>query len=242
MKVLPEEPGWPRSVALAAVAVVCAVLAALTDGPVRYLAGAALCLYLPGRLAVLAMFVDHASPDRYLRAVLIGPLSLVATAAAGLAVAALGRGFRPVPVCATLLAQCLLLAAVSIGRRYRDSPGAPGFWRPGVRPRWSWLAALPAVALTGVLVWQVAEAARYRSPESYYTELAAADPGTVRVRNRERTAQDYRLEVRQDGRVTETTEFRLEPDGVRLVPVPPEGAEVRLYRNGETAPYRHLRL
>jgi hypothetical protein len=193
---------------------------------------------------VLAMFVDHAAPDRYLRAVLIGPLSLVATAVAGLAVAAVGRGFRPVAVCATLLAQCLLLAAVSIGRRYRDSPGAPGFWRPAVRPRLSWLAALPAVALTGVLGWQVADAARYRSPESYYTELATSGTGAVVVRSRERAPQSYRLEVRRDGQVKETTEFRLEPDGVRLVPVPAEtsGTEVRLYRAGETVPYRHLRL
>jgi uncharacterized membrane protein len=258
---LADEPGWPRTVALACAAVACAGLAAFTGGPVRYLAGIALCLYLPGRLAVLALFVDaeysgsrprssqavvlaaHDSPDRYLRAVLIGPLSLAATTLAGLGVAAVGRGFRPVLVCAAVLAQCLLLAAVSIGRRYRAEPGSPGFWRPAVRPRWAWLATLPAVVLTGVLVWQVVETARWRSPESYYTEFATADAGAVMVHSRERTAVDFRFEVRLDGQVLQSIEFRLAPDGRRLFPVPETGrTEVRLYRDGRTAPYRHLRL
>jgi hypothetical protein len=113
-----------------------------------------------------------------------------------------------------------------------------------VPPR-AWLAALPAVALTLVLVAALVDVTRSRPAESYYTELALEPPGTVTVHSRERSSMDFRFEVRVAGTLTEASEFELQPDQRRSVQLSSvEGAvvEVLLYRAGGEAPYRRLML
>jgi hypothetical protein len=106
-----------------------------------------------------------------------------------------------------------------------------------------WWAALPALALTALLVVQLVAATRHRTPDSYYTEFAIEPSGTVLVHSRERAETRFRYEVRVGGAVRQSAGFTLRPGERREFPLalaPEERADVRLYRAGEDQPYRRL--
>jgi hypothetical protein len=186
--------------------------------------------------------------------VLVNTLSLAATTTVGLAVAASGAGFRPLPVGGALVAMCLVLEGVAFVRRnpVPALPGSSPYLRRARLVPWPVaFASIPALVLTLLLVVQVAGAARYRSADSYYTQLSlepARAPGaaaSVVVSNRERTVSAYRYEERIGGTLLRTRYFTLEPGEARTLAAPSRPAdahvEVRLYRAGESTPYRWLR-
>jgi Protein of unknown function (DUF1616) len=227
-----------RTAATVAVAALCAVLVGTTGGAVRLVAGLVLCLYLPGRLAVEALFPCL---DPVLRVVLAAALSLGTTMAVGLAVAASGLGFRAGTVAGALFGCCLLFAAGTWRHRGLRRGRMPTLPRPG----WHWLAAVPAVLLGILLVVQVGAAARYQPAR--YTELALVQEtplaATVAVDSREAGPVGYRYEERADGVVRHTVRFALAPGQRRQFAVSRAGAgriEVRLYRGDDGTPYRYL--
>jgi hypothetical protein len=238
---------------LAAAAVLAVVLCVAAPGPVRVPAGLLLCCYLPGRLAVEALFPpastatgSTATPstvDGYLRTVLSVALSLVVTMAVGLAVVLMHAGLRTVPVCAGLLAACLVLGVAAYARG--DQP-LPVRWPDRHTASRYILASLPALLLTIVLVIQVLAVARYRSADSEYTQLAAqpsGDGGQVAViRSHERHPVDFRYEQLVDGGTVRSAWFTLRPGQAVEYPLsgPAGHIEVLLYRAGQTSPYRRL--
>jgi len=251
---------WPGGLGAAAAA--CAAIVTVSGGPVRFAAGLVLALCLPGSLGVLVLRRDTGR-DGVFVAALVVPLSIAATAAVGLLVAAAGWSFRPAVVGWLLAAVCLALgvAAASTGpRAARPEPRAarpePRAARPEPRaarpePRaarasryWRyWWAALPALALTVVLVLQLGAATRQRTPDSYYTEFAIQPSGSVLVHSRERATTRFRYEVRVGGTVRQSAGFSLRPGERREFPLrlgPDERADVRLYRADGDEPYRRL--
>ena len=232
---------WPAG--LGAGAAACATVVSFVGGPARFAAGAVLALYLPGQLAVLAMR-RATGRDGVLAATLVVPLSIAATAAVGFVVAAAGLRFEPAVVGWLLVAVCLPLAvAAALARRRgpQPPPGPQPARVPGVRALRHWWAALPALALTALLVVQLVAATR--TPDSYYTEFAIEPSGTVLVHSRERAETRFRYEVRVGGAVRQSAGFTLRPGERREFPLalaPEERADVRLYRAGEDQPYRRL--
>jgi len=230
---------WPGGLGAAAAA--CAAIVTVSGGPVRFAAGLVLALCLPGSLGVLVLRRDTGR-DGVFVAALVVPLSIAATAAVGLLVAAAGWSFRPAVVGWLLAAVCLALgvAAASTGpRAARPEPRAARasrYWR-------YWWAALPALALTVVLVLQLGAATRQRTPDSYYTEFAIQPSGSVLVHSRERATTRFRYEVRVGGTVRQSAGFSLRPGERREFPLrlgPDERADVRLYRADGDEPYRRL--
>ena len=208
----------------------------------RLAAGLVLSLYLPGALAVAALFRRRVDP--VLRVVLSIALSLAATMFVGLVVATVRLGFGAGTVSAGLLAACLLLAAAARVRRPSTSKRLPA-----LTPRIPWrhvLAGAPALALTVLLVVAIAASTRYRSADSYYTELAAQRSGggtVVVVACHERRSLRYRYEERVDGAVSRTERFALRP-GQRVqfaVSGPTGHVDVTLYREDASGPYRRLK-
>src|SRR4051812_37557785 len=89
-----------------AVAALCGVLALVAPAPVRFGAGVLLALYLPGRLAVLALLPGRPG---LLGHVLTVPLSLAVCALVGFSLAGTRAGFHPPLVVGALVASCLAL-------------------------------------------------------------------------------------------------------------------------------------
>jgi uncharacterized membrane protein len=203
-------------------------------------AGLVLTLYLPGTLAVAALFRERLDP--YLRVVLSIALSLVTTMLIGLVVASTRLGFGASTVSAGLLAMCVLLAVVAAIRR-------PSKRLARSMPRIRWrhvLAGVPVLVLTVLLVVAIVAAARYRSADSYYTELDADRSGggtVVIVACHERHSMRYRYEERVDGGVSRTERFALQPgQQVQFAVSGSTGhVEVTLYRDGLSGPYRRLK-
>jgi hypothetical protein len=148
-------------------------------------------------------------------------------------------GFGPGVTAGALLVACVLLAAVALLR------GSSGLgWRldhsfPGVVA----LCVLPALVLTGVVVWRVGVAAREPGPA--YTEFAIDSPTSVTVRSHERTVRRFRLESTVAGQPAESAEFDLRPgESARFVVFGrgPGSVRARLFVAGEAAPYRELTL
>jgi uncharacterized membrane protein len=252
-------------------AAACAVVIAVAAGPARFVAGALLALCLPGLLAADALARGagpDARPDRVLGATLVVPLSIAATAIAGLVAAATGWGFRPGPVAALLAAECVALGVVAAWPRRAAplaAPAAPATTEPATRrgrpDLRAVVAAAPVAALTAVLAVAVVATARHRTADSYYTEFAVEPSGSGRgeawpqvfvvVHSRERAPTRFRIDIRVDGVVNRSVAFTLRPGERQVVPVhsgstvdsgPAGGAEARLYRADETAPYRRLTL
>jgi uncharacterized membrane protein len=229
-------------------AVVAALMIA-AGGPVRVAGGLALCLYLPGRLAVLALLPGRGPDDRYLKAALVPALSLCVTMLAGLVLAATRVRLDALSVPVALLVACAGLAtvgAVRVRRRGAADPGGPPRgWRP---PRKYLLAAAPVVLLTLALLLGII--ATTRSPhgsDASFSEFALGrDSGsqpTVTVRSHERQATRYRYEVRVNGNVVGTVAFELNPGQRKVVPVDTRmtgRVELRLYRADSSAPYQVL--
>jgi O-antigen/teichoic acid export membrane protein len=201
------------------------------------------------------------SGDGILGATLTLALSLVATMLVGLGITATGHRPDALGVAAGQLGACVLLAAAWYararrgGRAGRPSVPAPGGGPPagGVPVRHvsvrQWLAAAPAVLLTALLLAQVAGAARDRTPESYFTELAVErtgnDPPLVVVHSHEREPTDFRVEQRVAGRPVAAAAFWLRPEerAEFVVAASPAGhIEVRLYRSDQAAVYRRVTL
>jgi hypothetical protein len=212
----------------------------MTWGAIRIAAGLVLSLYLPGALAVAALFRRRVDPC--LRVVLSVALSLATTMLVGLVVASTRLGFGAGTVWAGLLAMCVPLGVVTVIRR-------PSKRLARFTPRIRWrhvLAGAPALALTVLLVVAIAAATRYRSTDSYYTELAAHRSGSatvVVVASHERHSVRYRYEERADGGVSRTERFALRP-GQRVqfaVSGPTGHVEVMLYRDDVSGPYRRLK-
>jgi hypothetical protein len=179
-------------------------------------------------------------------------LSLAIAMLVGLAIAVSGGQIDAAAVAAGLFAVCVPLAggwAVRARRGSAPEPAVNGTHPPARRPGAAlrWLAAVPAVLLTVLLVVQVVAVARYRTPDSYYTELSAgparADVWVVVAHSRERTTVRFRFEETVDGSTVSTTEFWLSPGGRMEFAVARREAgrvEVRLYRAGEGPAYRRL--
>jgi hypothetical protein len=232
-------PAVTRPVGLVALAAAAAVLVVATDGPVRALAGAALGLYLPGRLAVLWLLGRTA--DRVLAVVLTLTLSLVATMLVGL-VAAAARRVEPAVVAVGLLVVCGLLAGGAWARAGRAEGTRPGsveqagpaeqvgsveqagpaeqvgsVERAGLAGRGRRLAivaaAIPAVLLAGVMAVRIVDVVRYTPADGYYTELSVRSGAgrSAVVHSRERDPTRFRLEERVDGVVVQTAMFTLGP-------------------------------
>jgi hypothetical protein len=236
--------------ALLGAAVACAAAVAAMPGPPRVAAGAVLCLFLPGRLAVLALVGPRVEPA--LRLTLTIALSLAATMLVGFA-AAVARRVDPTVVAFGLLGVCALLAAGVSRRRAADSTmdedPLTEDASPAARPaRWlAVAAAVPLVALSAVLAVRVVDAARYRSPDAYFTELSVESGGPGRpaavVRSRERDTTTFSYEERRDGSVVQTARVTLRP-GERttidvLSPLPGR-VELVLYRAGHAGAYRRV--
>jgi hypothetical protein len=107
---------WAAPLALLLLAGAAAAVVVSGHGPPRFVAGAVLCLYLPGRLAVLALFGRRVDPA--LGLTLTIALSLAATMLVGFAAAVALRVEAPV-VAFALFGLCALLAAAA-GRRPPD--------------------------------------------------------------------------------------------------------------------------
>jgi hypothetical protein len=226
----------------------CAAVVLLTGGGARFAAGLVLGLYLPGRLAVLALFGRAA--DRVLAAVLTVALSLGAAMLVGLGAAATGR-LEPAWVAVGLACLCLVFGGVALVRadaHADEELAADGDGEPDPdRPRWRWrygLAALPVAALTALLVVQIGLAVRHRTVDSYYTELSV-DPGrpVVTVRSFERDVIEYRYEERVDGLLVRASRFTLAPGQRADVTVSGDESarvELLLFRGDESTPYRRV--
>jgi hypothetical protein len=233
-----QAPPWLLPGGLGAVAVACAAVVTVVGGPARFVTGAVLALYLPGQLAALALR-RSIGRDGVFAAALVVPLSIAATAAVGLVVAAAGWPFRPAVVGWLLAAVCQPLALVAA----LTGKGGP---RPlAVRGLRHWWAALPVLALTALLGVQLVAASRHRTPDSYYTEFGIQPSGSVLVHSRERATTRFRYEVRVGGAVRQSAGFTLRPGERREFPLdlgPGERADVRLYRADADAdePYRRL--
>lgn len=243
-------PPNPRIIGLAALAAGCAVVVATGGGPARFVAGAVLVLYLPGRLGVQA-WCSRAEP--VLRAALVVPLSVAAAVAVGLGVAATRSRFEPTIVGGVLAVVCVGLAGVSLARRRSDITGvaiamlAAGEPAPGRRRSTAAgvaLATVPVLALTALLGVRVVGVAREKPAGSRYTEFAVGADGAVVVHNGERGTVRFRYELLVDGRPTRTAGFTLRPGERQVFPTMSTGAraEALLYRGDETAPSRRLTI
>ena len=107
------------------------------------------------------------------------------------------------------------------------------------------MAAVPMVLLVGLLAVRVGDAARYRSADSYFTELSVegADRPTVVVRSHERETVTFRYEERRAGVVVLAARFTLQPGehtDVAVVSSPPSGVDIYLYKVDQAAPYRRV--
>jgi hypothetical protein len=242
----PPVPPWLWPGGLAAAAVVCAAIVTVTGGPVRFAAGVVLALYLPGQLATLAL--RHTTGrDGVFAAALVVPLSVAATAVAGLVVAGAGWPFRPAVIGWLLAAICQPLGVAAALAAKRGPAGTRPFALRGLR---NWWAVLPVLALTALLGAQLVATTRHRMPDSYYTEFAIQPSGSVLVHSRERATTRFRYEVRVDGTVRQSAGFTLRPGERREFPLglrPGERADVRLYRadaddgtDPADEPYRRL--
>ncbi|WP_203933017.1 DUF1616 domain-containing protein [Virgisporangium ochraceum] len=237
-----------RLVGPVALAWACAVVVAVAPGPARFAAGLLLALVLPGWLAIAALYGRH-RPDPVLAATLVGPLSFVLTAAAGLTVAGFGWGFRPDVVGTLLAVGCVVMCAIAMLRRRhaRTGPavgaatpqptrgGVPGVARV-------WWAAVPVLGLTVLLLTQVVTATRHRTADSYYTEFGLDASGAVVVHSAESTPTRFRLETYVDGALRRSAGFELRPGERRVFPTVEGGTrvEIRLYRADHPEPYRRL--
>jgi uncharacterized membrane protein len=232
-------PSWAWPVGLVTAAVACALTVTLAGGPARFAAGAVLALYLPGHALVLALR-RVTGRDGVFGASLVVPLSIGVTAAVGLVLAAGGRPFEPAVVGWPLAVICAALAAVAAVAGDRGATPRRPLPTTGLR---YWWAALPVLALTGLLAVQVVMAVRHPSPDPSYTEFALDPSGSVLVHSHERATTRFRYEVRVGDAVRRSAGFTLRPGERREFPLnlgPHERADVRLYRADERTPYRRL--
>jgi hypothetical protein len=235
-----------RPLALLALAGLCAAVVVLAGGPLRIVAGAVLGLYLPGRLAVLALFGRRV--EVALGVTLTIALSLAALMLTGFA-AALARRVEAPVVAAGLVGLCALLAAAA-GRRTADddAPEVSNLERPRRPARMLTVAAaVPLLALSALLAVRVADTVRHRSPDSYYTELSLESSGSGRpvavVRSLERATTTFWYEERRDGAVVQAAQFTLRPGErttIGLVSPLPGHVELVLYRADRAGAYRRV--
>ena len=231
------------TLALLALACLCASATVAFTGPVRTVSGLMLALFLPGRLAVDALFQRRGDVDRWLRAVLTVVLSLITVMAVGLTIGLARLGFGAATVAIGLLIACVAIAAPTLMRRHPESMTRPRLRLRRFSSRYA-LAALPAAALTVLLIVQIAAATHRRGPDSYYTELGLGPSATVTVHSLEKGATSYRYVVRSGGSVRASVRFSLRPGEHRtfILPSSPSAGrlDVLLYTGTHSAPYRRL--
>jgi len=240
--------GTRGHVLLAGVASVVAAGCAAAGVPgLRVPAGLALCLVLPGHLAVLALAPGAEEQlGRHTRLLLAVTLSLVATMAVGLATAAtVGVAARPVAV--GLGAVCVVATLAGLVRAEPGWPPAPP-WPPLSRPAARWLAVLPPALAAAVFVGAVLRVAGGPAAGGGFTELSLEHRGAeldAVVTSRERALLGFRYEVLVDGRRARAGVLTLRPGERRRLPLPAADGhrlEVRLYQPGRAQPYRRVGL
>jgi hypothetical protein len=236
---------WAAPLTLLLLAGACAAVVATTPGPPRFVAGAALCLYLPGRLAVLALFGRRVDPA--LGLTLAIALSLAATMLVGFAAAIAVRVDQAV-VAFGLFGLCALFAAPA-WRRPADADGPDVDASTSRRPArvMSVAAAVPLVVLGVLLAVRIVDVARHRSPDSYYTELSiessSPDRPAAVVHSLERATTTFSYEERRDGAVVQTARFTLHPGErttIGLISALPGRVELILYKADHAGAYRRV--
>jgi hypothetical protein len=214
-------------------------------GPPRWIAGAVLCLYLPGRLAVLALPGRRLDP--VLGLALTIALSLAATMSVGFG-AAVARRVEAPAVALGLFGLCAVLAAVA-ARQPAVEHVSHVDTSPARRPARLLTvgAAIPLVVLLALLAVRVTDAVRSTSPDSHYTELSVemsgpGQPAAV-VRSLEPATTTFSYEQRRDGTVVRTARFTLHPGERTTIDLvgPLSGrVELILYKAGHAGAYRRV--
>ncbi len=223
--------------------------------------GLALACFAPGYAVLFALFPQEA--DRLQQAALSIPLSLVLGILLGACIDLAGLPFAGALFAA--LSWAITIVGLAIGAwRLQQSGAASSLFRPapaGAAPA-QWTSRLLPGALAALLVlalagWAGSSVYRASQVETKPFTTLAVEPASVDgpaqvmvIANHEHTPVAYRLEVRvPDGSVIGAWSGILTPGQTQRVPLPEDldlkpsrRAEVLLFRDQETEPYRTVHL
>lgn len=229
-----------RDLAVVVALTVAAVIAILIDHPsLRFVFGAPLALWLPGRALTAAIFDRGDDLEGVLRLLLTLGLSIAAAVLGGFVLNLTPWGLRPIPW-ALWLGGVTILAAAVAGVRRRGEPISPpaGMSFDLSLSQVVLLAAALAVmgGAFGMARWGAMQAPTAPFTQLWVTPVTRADGDAVGIAivNREDRAERYRLEVSAGDEVIYGWSALMVGRGQRwqqTVPVPDDAAvEVRIFR------------
>jgi uncharacterized membrane protein len=241
-------------IAAGLIGLTCAAAVPGVPAPLQMVAGVALVLVAPGAAFVhAARLVEHL--PRTTVWMLVPASSIALTIVLMLFLHLVQVGITTVSIAAGLCVLTAVLAtAGELRRRGRNTEpdiwGVPGrSGRPPARTT-ALVGVAGALMMGAVLVaWAGEQGANDRVAFSQLWVLPAAEPGevVVGVRSDEAVAEEFRLEVAVRGQLSTTHRWSidLQPGESWERPVtvlPGSSTEARLFRPGESAPYRQVDL